>query len=161
MKTPFFPKTMGEWAYLVDLIGGAMWAWTTFYLTKTYASPVYVDTQIVKEQTRVDAEIDRQGSAMTAQHVDMMERFSKAIEPLKDLPSHVAQLDTYVSEHRAFTDEEKRTLKELNEKITVVRPNQAVVIASLATFREDEKMIIDRLNRLIGRQKPEGLSSNQ
>jgi len=160
MKTPFFPKTMGEWAYLVALIGGAMWAWTTFYLTKTYASPVYVDTQIVKEQTRVDAEIDKQGGAMTAQHVDMMERFAKAVEPLKDLPAHVAQLEGYVAEHRSFTDEEKRTLKEINDSISSVRTNEAVLIAKLDTFRDDEKMIIDRLNRLIGRQKPEGISAN-
>ena len=149
MKTPFFPKTMGEWAYLVALIGGAMWAWTTFYLTKTYATPMYVDTEIVKQST-----------AMTAQHMDMMAQFTKAVEPLKDLPAHVLQLEGYVAEHRSFTEDEKRTLKELNETMTVVRTNQAVVIASLATFREDEKMIIDRLNRLIGRQKPEGLSVN-
>ena len=149
MRPPFFPKTMGEWAYLVALIGGAIWCWSNFYLTKTYATPMYVDTEIVKQST-----------AMSAQHVDMMAQFTRAMEPLKDLPAHVTQLESYVAEHRTFTEEEKRTLKEINESMASVRINEAVLIAKLDTFRDDEKLIIDRLNRLIGKQKPEGLSAN-
>jgi hypothetical protein len=149
MKTPFFPKTMGEWAYLVALIGGAMWAWTTFYLTKTYATPEYVDQKV-----------SQSGTEMSAQHVAMMEQFAEAVRPLRDMPVRVAQIESFIVDHRNFTSEEKQELKSINESLISVRTNEATLIANLATFREDEKLIIDRLNRLIGRQKPEGLSAN-
>jgi len=149
MRPSFFPKTLGEWATLAVLIASALWCWTTFYLTKTYATPEYVDQQVVKSS-----------QAMSAQHVDMMNQFAAAVAPLRDLPAHVTQLESYVAEHRSFTDEEKRALKEINDSISTVRTNEAVLIAKLDTFRDDEKLIIDRLNRLISRQKPEGLSVN-